>query len=306
MASIASIKSIDYASGMKSRLWPILCLVLLPAVCNAFSVQDDDHNVLDLPAPAQRVVSLAPGATAMLFAAGAGARVVGTSAYSDEPVAAQKVERIGDAQSFDLERILALHPDVVVVWTGGTSPTEIARLQRVGLRIYRHHVTRLEQIPESLERLGRLTGSESQAAIAAGELKQHLAALQNQYRARSGESVFIQIWDRPLYTVGKEEMITDVIHTCGYRSAFEDLHDVSPAVTLESVLARDPDVILALNSDRGSAQTWLSQWQTMQSMKAVRAGHVLLWADERLTGLGPGEVDAAAALCKALHAIGKP
>ena len=86
----------------------------------ALQLQDDDQRSLELPRPAQRIVSLAPGATAMLFAAGAGQLVVGTSDYSNEPEAAKAIERVGDSQSFDLERILALHPDVVVVWSGGT------------------------------------------------------------------------------------------------------------------------------------------------------------------------------------------
>jgi iron complex transport system substrate-binding protein len=275
--------------------------MLLPAVAAAFSVQDDDRNRIELAGPAQRIVSLAPGATAMLFAAGAGNRVVGTSAYSDEPAQAQKIERIGDAQSFDLERILALHPDVVVVWTGGTSVTEIARLQRVGLRIYHHHVTRLDQIPDSLRRLGRLTGTDSQAAAAADALTQHIAALRTQYSHRSAASVLIQVWDRPLYTVGRDEILTDVIHVCGFRSAYEDLSDVSPAVTIESVLARDPDIVLALNADRNSAD-WLQQWRAFGSMKAVRTGRVLAWSDPRLIRMGPSEVDAAEALCKALPA----
>jgi iron complex transport system substrate-binding protein len=281
----------------------LLCVLLCaPAMANAFTAQDDDRNSIELAGPAQRIVSLAPGATAMLFAAGAGTRVVGTSAYSDEPAAAQKIERIGDAQSFDLERILALHPDVVVVWTGGTSLTQIARLRRVGLRIYQHHVTRLEQIPESLRRLGVLTGTQTQAASAADELARRIAALKDQYRRPVAASVFIQVWDRPLYTVGRDEILTDVIHLCGYRSVYEDLSDVSPAVTIESVLARDPDIILALNSDRGSAQDWLMQWHAFSSLKAVRTGRVVSWSDPRLTGIGPSEVDAAQSLCQALHA----
>jgi iron complex transport system substrate-binding protein len=275
--------------------------LLLPAVAAAFSVQDDDRNTIELLRPAQRIISLAPGATAMLFAAGAGDRVVGTSAYSDEPAQAQKIERIGDFQSFDLERILALRPDVVVVWTGGTSLTEIARLQHVGLRIYHHHVTRLDQIPDSLRRLGRLTGTQSEAESAADALAKHIATLRSQYTHRSAASVLIQVWDRPLYTVGRDEILTDVIHVCGFRSAYEDLSDVSPAVTIESVLVRDPDIILALNPDRNS-KDWLQQWRAFGSMKAVRTGRVLAWSDPRLAAMGPSEVDAAQALCKALTA----
>jgi iron complex transport system substrate-binding protein len=200
----------------------------------------------------------------MLFAAGAGDRVVGTSAYSDEPDAAKRIERIGDSQSFDLERVLALHPDVVVVWSGGTPPLQIARLERAGLRIYHQHVARLDAIPDSVRRLGQLTGTDAQAQAAATELTQRISALRSRYSPsgpsgpggsngpHAGATVLIQLWDRPIYTVGRDELITDVIHVCGFRSAFEDLADVSPAVSIESVLARDPDIILALTPDQNA------------------------------------------------------
>jgi len=290
------------ASAWAAPLLIQASLLFWPGNAAALTVQDDDQNPIQLPAPAQRIVSPAPGATAMLFAAGAGDRVVGTTAYSDEPVAAQKVERIGDAQSFDLERILALRPDVIVVWSGGTSLTQIARLQRVGLRIYHHHVTRLDQIPDSLRRLGHLTGTDAQAQAAAADLTQRIAALRSQSSRGKASTVLIQVWDRPLYTVGREEIITDVIHICGFRSAYEDLSDVSPAVTIESVLARDPDIILALTSDPGAAREWLRQWSAFGSMKAERTGRVLAWSDQRLTAMGPSVVDAADSLCKALRA----
>jgi iron complex transport system substrate-binding protein len=280
-----------------------LALLPLPAIAAASSVQDDDHNSIELAHPAQRIVSLAPGATAMLFAAAAGDRIVGTSAYSDEPPAAQKIERIGDARSFDLERILALRPDVVVVWTGGTSPNEIARLQHVGLRIYHHHVTRLDEIPDSLRRLGVLTATEQPARAAADALATRIAALRGRYHSDSSAnaSVLIQVWDRPIYTVGRDEILTDVIHLCGYHSAYEDLSEVSPAVTIESVLARDPDIILALGSDASSGRQWVRQWQAFGSMKAVRNRRVIAWSDPRLPAMGPSIVDAAEALCNKLR-----
>jgi iron complex transport system substrate-binding protein len=264
-------------------------------------LQDDDQRSLVLPRAAQRIVSLAPGATAMLFAAGAGERVVGTSDYSNEPQAAKAIERVGDSQSFDLERILALHPDVVVVWSGGTSPTQIARLEGVGLRIYRHRVTRLDDIAPSLLRLGRLAGTQATAQAAAAELTQRIAALRSRYLQAAPASVLLQAWDRPIYTVGRAEIMTDVIHACGYRNLYEDLADPGPAVTLESVLARDPDIILALAPDANSARDWVAGWSAYASMRAVHSGRVLAWTDQRLSRLGPSIVDAAEELCRALR-----
>jgi iron complex transport system substrate-binding protein len=246
-------------------------------------------------------VSLAPGATAMLFAAGAGGQVVGTSAYSTEPAAAAAIPRIGDAQSFDLERILALHPDIVVVWSGGTSATQLARLQGVGLRIYRHRLTGLDDIPSSLLRFGRLAGTEAAAQAAAAQYRQRIAALRGRYLQAPPATVLIQVWNRPIYTVGRAEIMTDVIHACGYRSVYEDLADPGPAVTLESVLARDPQIILALPPDESSGRGWVAAWHAFPSMRAVRSGHVLSWTDQRLSRLGPSIVDAAEDLCRALR-----
>ena len=282
----------------------LLLAAVLPARAAdgpALQLQDDDQYTLQLTQPAQRIVSLAPGATAMLFAAGAGDRVVGTSAYSDEPEAAKRIERVGDAQSFDLERILALHPDVVVVWSGGTSPTQLARMQGVGLRIYRQRLARLDDIPASLMRLGRLAGTQGLAQAAAGELTQRIAALRARYLQAAPATVLIQVWDHPIYTVGRTEIITDVIHACGYRSMYEDLADPAPAVTLESVLSRDPQIILALPPDASSGRDWVAAWRAFPSMRAERSGSVVSWTDPRLSRLGPSIVDAAEDLCRALR-----
>jgi iron complex transport system substrate-binding protein len=267
----------------------------------ALQLQDDEQRSLELRGPAQRIVSLAPGATAMLFAAGAGDRVVGTSEYSNEPAAAAGIPRIGDAQSFDLERILALHPDVVVVWSGGTSPTQLARLQGVGLRIYHHRLTGLDDIPSSLLRLGRLAGTQAQAQLAAALFGQRIAALRSRYLQAAPATVLIQVWDRPIYTVGRAEIMTDVIHACGYRNVYEDLADPGPAVTLESVLARDPQIILALPPDQNAGRDWVAGWRAYPSLRAVRSGRVVPWTDQRLSRLGPSIVDAAEDLCRALR-----
>jgi iron complex transport system substrate-binding protein len=267
----------------------------------ALQVQDDEQRSLELARPAQRIVSLAPGATAMLFAAGAGDRVVGTSQYSSEPAAAAGIPRIGDSQSFDVERVLALHPDVVVVWSGGTSPTQLARLEGVGLRIYRHRLTGLDDIPSSLIRLGRLAGTQPQAQAAAAQFTQRIAALRNRYLQAAPATVLIQVWDRPIYTVGRAEIMTDVIHACGYRNVYEDLADPGPAVTLESVLARDPQIILALPPDQNAGRDWVAAWRAYPSMRAVRSGRVVSWTDQRLSRLGPSIVDAAEDLCQALR-----
>ena len=275
--------------------------VLLSGTAAAFDVRDDDGNLLAMAGPAQRIISLSPGATAMLFAAGAGERVVGTSEFSNEPEAAKRIERVSDAQSVNLERILALHPDVVVVWVSGNPPQQIDRLQQAGLRLYRLHMARMDDLAGSLQRLGALTGTDAIAEAAADRFRARVTALRGRYRQRHDVRVLIEIWDKPIYTVGRDEMITDVIHACGFQSAYEDLKQVSAPITLESALARNPDVVLALAADEHTAQQWADEWQRFGSLKARREGHVLGWSDARLTGFGPSVIDAAEDLCSMLN-----
>ena len=237
----------------------------------------------------------------MLFAAGAGAQVVGTSGYSDEPAAAKRIERVGDSRNFDLERILFLHPDVVVVWSGGTSATQIDRIERVGLPVYRHGIRRLSDIPDSLRRLGALAGTQREAQAAADRYAANIAALEQRYGDAEGRSILIQVWDRPIYTVGGSELLSDVMRICGYRNVFADLNEPGPAVSLESVLARDPDLILSLGSDQPAAREWLQRWRAFPTLKAVRAGRLVAWTDPRLSRLGPSMVEATEALCSALE-----
>lgn len=263
-------------------------------------VVDDDQHTLQLSVAQPRIVSLAPGATAMLFAAGAGGQIVGTSDYSDEPEAAQRIERVGDSQSFDLERVLALHPDVVVVWSGGTNAAQIEKLERVGLTVYRHRIARLADIPESVDRLGVLAGTQPQARAAAADLRASIEALQRRYGAAHAGTILIQVWEHPIYTVGRSELMSDVAAVCGYRNLYQDLPDPGPAVSLESVLKRDPDVILAVGPDRKTAEDWVAHWRAFPSLRAVRAGRLIPWTDQRLSRLGPSMVAATEALCGAL------
>jgi iron complex transport system substrate-binding protein len=303
MVSIVSYKSIGRALLLATRVTLATWALAAPgARGRALVVEDDEHHRVELAGPAQRIVSLAPGATAMLFAAGAGAQVVGTSEYSDEPAAASRVPRIGDSQAVDLERVLALRPDVVVVWSGGTAPALIERLELQGLRVYRHRLSRLDEIAPSLERLGLLAGTTAQAQRAAVSATARLAALHARYRGEvtHPRSILLQVWDQPLYTVGGGELLSDVVATCGYRNLYADLADPGPAVAVESVLARNPDVILALAGDPASAAAWARRWQAFPVLAAVRSAHVLAWSDPRLSRLGPAMLDATEALCAAL------
>ncbi len=267
----------------------------------ALSVLDDTGRRVTLPRHPDRIVSLAPGATEMVFAAGAGRQLIATVQYSDQPPAARQIPRIGDVVAIDMERLVALHPDVAIVWPGGGNPAQIEEIGRLGIPIYRQQVNKLADLAGSLRRLGLLAGTSAVADRAADDLDARLARLAHSYGRGRAPSVLLEVWDHPIYTVGGTQLMSDALRICGARNIFGDLRDLAPVVDVEAVVARDPDIIVAA-APRGVAAEWLSDWKRFTTLRAVRTGKLIAFEDERLTRLGPSVVAATEGLCKALAA----
>lgn len=269
-------------------------------------VRDDLGHELRVPAAPLRIVSLAPGATESLFAAGGGDQVIATVEYSDQPPAALRVPRIGDASAIDLERLVALRPDVVVAWPGGGNPAQRAKIVTLNIPIFDHQVVRLADLPNSLERLGALTGTPQVAARAAGELAAQLAALTQRYAVRgtTRHSVLLQVWNRPIYTVGGRQLMSDALSVCGARNVFADLPEASPLVNIEAVIARNPDIIVVA-APPGEGAAWVADWQRFPMLAAVRAHRVVPFEDQGLSRLGPSVVPATASLCELLARLSR-
>lgn len=261
------------------------------------TVTDDFKHQVTVRAPPLRIVSLAPGATAMLVAAGASRELVGTIEYSGQPASEMSLPKIGSADAIDMEALIALRPDVVVVWPDGNNPAQIATLERLGLPVYRQEATSLEGIADSLRRVGKLTGTNAVADRQASALAAKLAGLRTEYgNSTPSPTVLLEVWDKPLYTVGRGELMSDALRVCGARNAFADLPSRAPAIGTEAVLARDPDIIIAA-APPGQGAAWLAEWRRFPSLRAVKTGRLLAFEDQRLAGLGPGVIDATAALC---------
>jgi len=284
-------------------LW--LALLLPLAAQEAVVVTDDDGVRITLPHPPTRIVSTAPGVTEMLFAAGAGPFVIATVEYSDVPAAARKVPRIGDGIAIDMERVVALKPDVIVVWPGGGNPAQIARLTQLGFPLYRQQVNALGEIPGSLRRLGALAGTQTVAERAARDIETRLAQLKQHHGGGSPPTVLLQVWNRPIYTVGGKHLMTDALRYCGARNVFDDLPEMGPAVDVEAVIARDPDFIVAV-APPGTADTWLADWKRFPHLRALRENHLIGMVEGGLTRLGPSALKGAEALCRALDAKRTP
>lgn len=237
----------DVAGLLRRALLPLLALAVLPTAQAELRITDDLGTTLTLAAPPLRIVSLAPHITELLYAAGAGERIVATVDYSDYPSAAQRLPRIGDATRIDRERLLQFKPDLVMAWASGTPARELDALRRLGVPLYLSEPRRLADIGAQLRDFGRLAGSTLQADAAAQAYALRLAALRARYAHIPPQTVFYQLALQPLLTVNRDHLINDVLMLCGGENPFAALPALTPHVAVEAVLAARPQsVILAL------------------------------------------------------------
>jgi iron complex transport system substrate-binding protein len=282
---------------MKTWILAAALVATLPAKA-AVSVKDDDGNTVALQKPAQRVISLAPHATELLFTAGGGNHVVGVVAYSDFPEAAKTIAQIGSSSQVDLERIMALKPDLIVVWRSGNSDQQIEMLRKLGVPMYYSEPRKLEDIPASVLKLGQLMGTEAAARPAAGQLEQQLAGLRGRYAKRPVVRSFYQVWDKPLYTLNGEHIVSDALRLCGGENIFAKLPVTAPVVGVEGVLQANPEAIFATaEKDYGG----VSMWKAYPTLTAVRNGNLFTIDGNLVNRAGPRMIAGAAMLCEKLE-----
>lgn len=247
--------------------------------------------------PPLRIVSLAPNLTEIAFAAGAGAAIVGTVEYSDYPAAARALPRVGDAWRVDMERVLALHPDLVLVWPTGTPAAVIEQVRRLGLKVESVPTYRLADVPAALRRIGALAGSAQLAEQAALQFERDVAAERASHAASTPLRVFIEIDDEPVYTVNGEHIISEVVQLCGGSNVFAQLPQIAPPITLEAVLERDPQVIVTTDDTIADP---LAQWSHWPRLKAVQARTIYSLPSDLVARATPRLAQGVRATCAAL------
>ncbi len=282
----------------------------LPAVCIAIGLvlatatatplaravvtaTDDSGHVLSLPRPATRIISLAPHATELLFAAGAGARLVGVSEFSDYPAQARQLPSIGSSMQLDIERIVMLKPDLIIAWQSGNNARQVARLRKLGYAVYDSEPRSMEDVARTLENLGTLAGSD-QSHVAARDFRERQQMLRRSYAGKAPVRVFYQIWPSPLMTLNDSHIVSDALALCGAVNVFGKLPQLAPTISRESVLAAAPDVIIA-SDERG--EDW-QRWKSLSQLRAVRLGNLYRIDGAVMNRAGRRMLDATADLCR--------
>ena len=283
---------------------PFFALFALCTVAVVFSgparadiaLKDDTGQEVRLKAPAKRIVALAPHIAESLYAAGAGAQLVGTVDYSDYPPEAKKVPRVGGYSRVDLESVAALKPDLVLAWESGNNMTQVNKLKALGLTVYVFQPNTMENVADQLERLGQLAGTEAVAKPAAERFRQRLEALRKANAGKPKVRTFYQIWKTPLMTVGGPQIISDAIKLCGGDNVFGHLGKMAPTVSVEAVLEADPEAIVATGMGDAKPE-WLSDWDKWTKMTAVKRNNLFHINPDIMQRHTPRILDGAEKLC---------
>lgn len=265
------------------------------------SLQDDDGRTVTLAHPAMRAISLAPHATELIYAAGAGGRLVGVARGSDYPPAAGALPSVGDGLAPDPERVAALRPDLVIGWLPGGAAPLLPVLRALRVPLYYSDPRTLRDIPRAVEDMGTLFGTQAVAAPAAAALRARIDALAARYAGRRPVRVFVQAGREPLYTLNGTSIVSDALRLCGGVNVFADAPVTAPQVSAEAVLAARPDAVVAGSANPASLDATAAAWRAL-GLPAALAGHVVGIDADMLYRPGPRLIGATEKLCAALDA----
>ncbi len=278
----------------------ILGLVLILSISHKSSAEvraiDDTGKTVILNLPAERIVSLAPNLTEILFHIEAGSKVVGVSEYSDFPMAASQIRKVGASNQLDIEGILSLEPDLVVAWESGNPAEDLTQLERLGITVFRTESRTIEDIASLMRSLGTLTGATLLGNERAAQFMDSTTSIRESHYQRENLRIFYQIWSDPIYTLNGQHLISRLIEHCGGTNIFYEVETLAPVVSTESVIERNPEVIIA-GGYSGETPPWLANWNQWSSIAAVRDGHLYTVDTDQLSRMGPRIVAGMKELC---------
>ncbi|MGD2116875.1 MAG: cobalamin-binding protein [Chromatiales bacterium] len=287
------------------KLFVLLLWLASPVLQADIVVTDDAGLPVQLAQPAMRVVSLSPHLTEMMFTIGAGEHVIATVDYADYPPQAQQIARIGSNNAWDFERIVALQPDLVLVWQSGSGARLINKLRQLGLTVYVSEPQSFDLIASNLRRLGQLNGKGDIASLRATAFTSGIEQLRQRYADQQKLRVFLQIWDQPLMTINGHHLMSQILNVCGAVNLFADLDNLAPSISREAVLLADPQVIVFANQKQRAAD-WQQRWQVFAQMTAVKQ-QAFVFVDPNLISRQTSRVlQGAEYLCQALDSWREP
>lgn len=265
------------------------------------TVVDETGRVLRVPVRIERIVSLAPNLTEIVYALGLEARLVGVTNQCDFPPAARAKPMVGDVLNPSLEKIIELKPDVVLGTTAGNRRETVEAVERAGLPLYGIEARNVEDILVSIQDVAGLLGVPEAGKALVGQLQARLAALGARLEKAWRPQILFVLWLEPLLTVGGDTFLNDVLSRAGAESVTAELHQDWPRLSLEFVIERDPDyLVLPRTFGLQARLARLAEGPPWREMRAVEHNRVV-WLEDAVLRPGPRIVEAIEALARALH-----
>lgn len=264
------------------------------------SITDDFGNTITLEKAAERIVSLAPSNTEILFAIGAGDAVIGVTTYDDFPLEVLEIEKIGDFNGINLERIIELQPDLVVNYGDGITE-ETQRLVEAGITIVGFEPESIEEIVETINRIGVLTGKSKEADALVKEMLNKEAELLVKIEGLDKKKVFYEIWHEPLMAAGPGSFVDQLITLAGGTNIASDAESEYPQFDLEQLIERNPEVYLTANDLPEKTADSIKQRPGFENLDAVKNNQIYLLDGNILSRPGPRIIQALELLIEAIH-----
>jgi iron complex transport system substrate-binding protein len=290
-----------FARSMTIAAITAACLLVDALRAGAFTTRDMTGRDVTLAASPQRIVSLVPSVTEILYALGAEHLLVGVTDFCDFPPEARRRPKVGGMVAPSLEAIIALRPDLVIATNEGTREDTFTQLSRVGVPVYlvaAHHVA---DVTSLMRRLGELTGREAAAGPLVAGLEQRIEAVKKAVLPLARPRVLYVLWPEPLIVPGRGALVTELIQLAGGQSLTADDPDAWPRYSLEAAVAKSPEVILLANHGAGTGAVAVDKWKRLTSLPAVKSGRLLSVNGDLLHRYGPRFVDGLEQLARAIH-----
>jgi ABC-type Fe3+-hydroxamate transport system substrate-binding protein len=262
----------------------------------ARTVTDGLGRTVALPEKVERAISLAPNITELVFEAGGGDRLVGVTSYCNFPPAAAGIAKIGDTQTPNIEAIVALGPDVVFVSTASQLEAFKRTLEEQRIAVYVVEARSMDDVFRSLEQIGDVMGTPEHAAAAANALRTRAREIASRVEGREKVRVFVQISRDPLYTIGRDSFLTELVERAGGTSLTQEIATPYPTLSKETAMAMDPEAIVLSDSEDNRTPN-----SVFDRSRAVRSGRVLRVDADVLSRPGPRLVDALEQIASFLH-----
>ena len=244
-----------------------------PKTSTIITVIDFAGKLIELEKPAEKVIALSPHIVENIYSLGAQETLMGVVSYSDYPLSAKQLPRVGDFSNLNIEKIVEMTPDLIIAWGTGNSRSDIIKLQSLGFPVYIDEPKKLIDVAKSIEDLGSLLGKESIAQNKSQKYIQHIRHVKKTNKKKIKVSVFYQIWPTPLQTISGKHLINDILSICGGNNIFEDEDVIAPIISIESILKLNPRAIIAGGDDK---MQLLEQWEKWSSVDAVSTNNLFV------------------------------